>query len=202
MNEEDQHFKEVLSRLKDEFNLVSGSIADVSFNDFMLFNKGDNFKIIYAWKLEAFESVYLIEYKNSYRVNSVEAQLEYRINTSTSRYLGCFIKSNFVIPNLVIRPNTLADRLVRLFLQNGIKIKANPAFNKKYLLESEQPFKAVQALDIDFYNLITDTNTLNLQVKNNQCLIFDYKPLDYHNCRVMIQLAQTILKRNMAINSA
>jgi hypothetical protein len=199
---DEMQVKGLLNKLKKDFALTAESTKGINLGHFPSFNKGDNFKIIYAWKFpHPLQSIYLVKYRNSYNINIVAPQLgAHSPHTKTFNCLGLYTRLDHTIPDFTIRPNTLADKFVNLFLRHSIKVKEFQEFNHKYLLESPNSSTIEQVIGGDFFNLMFDTNDLNVEVRDNRCWIFCLKPLDYHYCRVAIQLSEEIVKRSIINN--
>jgi hypothetical protein len=202
MTEDEKQIKKVLNRLKTDFSLTAEPTKGLNFDHFSSLNKGDNFSIIYAWKFSLpLQSIYLIEYQNSYRLNISAPELgPHSPHTKTFKCFCLYIKPDHTISDFIIRPNTLADKFVNLFLHRSIKVKELPAFNHKYILESPDSGTIEQVIGVNFFKLMSDTNDLNVEVKDNSCLIFCLNPLDYYSCSIMIQLSEEIVKRSVINN--
>lgn len=177
--------KEILAELKKDFPLMKESLKEVNLSHFSSFREGGNFKITYAWRLaNCSQQVSFVKYRNAGK----------SIKADPNRYAGICIHLAHPLPEFKITANTENDKFLNLYLPNSVKVKTVPAFNHKYILESTDPGTIEQIIGIDFINKIMTVQDLNVEVKDNKCLIYGVHPFNYDSCKVMFQLAEDIVK--------
>lgn len=187
MAEEAKLEKEILAELKKDFPLTKESTKEVDLGQFSSFHHSDHFKITYAWRLaNSLQQVNFVKYRN---VGSRDK----------SRYAGVCINLNHLLPAFKITANTENDKFLNLYLPNSVKVKTVPAFNHKYILEAADAGTIEQLIGIEFFNKIMSVQDLNVEVKDNKCLIYGVFPFNYDSCKVMFQLAEDIVKMDQTI---
>lgn len=188
MAEDAKQEKEILAELKKDFPLTKESKKAIDLSQFSSFRRGDNFRITYAWRLtNAAQKVNFVKYRNSLATPDED-----------HRYAGVCIHLDHTMPPFTIRANTTGDKFLNLYFPDSVKVKTVPAFNHKYILESTLGSAIEQTIGADFFNLIMTGEDLNVEVNNDKCLIYGLKPFSYNDCKVMFQLAQEIIGRNIA----
>ncbi|WP_343672487.1 hypothetical protein [Chitinophaga sp.] len=186
MAEEAKLEKEILAELKKDFPLTKESTKEVNLGHFTSFRNGDHFKITYAWRLaNCVQQVNFVKYRNTGK-------------SDKSRYAGVCINLAHPLPEFKITANTENDKFLNLYLPNSVKVKTVPAFNHKYILEATDAGTIEQTIGIEFFNKIMHVQDLNVEVKDNKCLIYGVYPFNYDSCKVMFQLAEDIVKKDQA----
>jgi hypothetical protein len=183
----------VLKKLKTEYELIPDRNIGIDFSMFSLFEKGDNFKINYKWKVDTDkEPIFIISYNNSYRLNIVKSGLEPKIHSNDFRYFSfyCFLGIN--IPDLIIKPSTLADKVSNLFLNFDIKLNNRTKFNRKYILESTSNKLIDRILNEKITNLFEHSSDLIMEINCGHCLIWNLKPCNYENSKLMILILKEL----------
>ncbi|MBW8683585.1 hypothetical protein [Chitinophaga rhizophila] len=203
MAEDAKQEKEILAELKKDFPLTKESIKEVDFKHFPSFHRSNNFRITYAWRFTDFSPrAYFAKYRNSYKVNTAAQQTDQHElpATATHKFAGIYIKFDYVMPDFIIRANTQGDKFLNLYFPNVVKVKSIPAFNHKYILESLDAATIEQVIGQDIFAMLMNEQDLNIEVKDNKCLIFGLTPFSYEYCKTLILLAQELIKRNLESN--
>jgi hypothetical protein len=177
--------KEILAELKKDFPLTKESTKEINLGQFSSFRQGGNFKITYAWRLaNCPQQVSFVKYRNARKTTTPDP----------SRYAGVCIDLAHPLPEFKITANTENDKFLNLYLPNSVKVKTVPAFNHKYILEATDGGMIEQKIGIEFFNKIMSVQDLNVEVKDNKCLIYGVYPFNYDSCKVMFQLAEDLIK--------
>jgi hypothetical protein len=144
------------------------------FNDFTTIARGEAFKINNKWKISGLcMPTYLVSYTNSYQMGSGKSYaLEYHRHYITSTYLSCCVFLEANVPDTIIQPHFLAERLVDLLLHHNIKLDGKSLFNAKYLLQSVDKDKLLPFLSNGLIDTIEKYDNLHMEIRNNQCLIY------------------------------
>src|SRR5215831_9931550 len=129
MTEEDKNFKSLISALKTKYPLIPASVRVLQLDRFSILEKGDAFRINYCWEVES--NVHLFSLINSYRLNIVDPATSWpRFNTF--KYLYCYLALTIDLPDTIIRPNTVGEKLANLLTHVHTRFPDNPKFNNKY----------------------------------------------------------------------
>lgn len=167
-----------------------------NFDYFTTINKGDFFTIRKCWQIDDSEDAYLVSFDNSYRVGAVKADLDYRPESNSSTYLGSFVQFNINIPDTIIQPFTLAERLMNLLFHENIHIDTHPAFSKKYLLHSTDKILIVQILTDELISEIESYDDLHIEIRNNTCVIYFLSPVKESDGPTLVRIAKKMTELN------
>ncbi len=196
---EESESKKALTGIRKNWNLIPTKKDKIEFNNFGLLRKGDAFRIVSVWQCpEISLNTYLVKYSNSYRLNIVKGEKEYKPKLNASTYFGCYILFDHNFPDFIIRPNTFADRLVNIFFRDQIKIKSTHGFNNKYIVESNKKDSIEKTLGKELFDLVLSAKKISIETCQNKCFIFSPEPAwvnnDYDN---MLQIAKLLSQRDL-----
>lgn len=164
------------------------------FNRFSTLPKGDSFKLKNCWKFPGIsEQVYIVSYSNSYRLASVKAEIEYSPYNVTSDYLAAYIIFNNDVPDTIIQPITFAEMVMNILFHQNIKIPNHSAFNKKYLLQSFDKERIVEILTIGAIEILEIQEDLNLEIRNNECLIHFLRPIQEDDGLTLVNIVKKLI---------
>ncbi len=150
--------RQILNFLKKNFamEVAKGIRFDLSL--FSIIEKGEFLKNIYTWKLTEFDiDSYLLSIRNSYKIEIMGTGGESMKTTDIeNKHNAVIIVTDFSLPELIIRPAYLREKIANLFLNFDLKLSERNDFNKKYILESSSTLLELEK--ILSHNL---TNELN-----------------------------------------
>jgi hypothetical protein len=195
MAEDAKQEKEILAELKKDFPLTKESIKEVDLSQFSSLHRSEHFRVTYAWKFTGFlQRVYFVKYRNSHKTTPADQTLP---ADTTLKFAGIYVKFDQPMPDFIIRANTQGDKFLNLYFPNSVKVKTVPAFNHKYILESEESGTIEQVIGVDLFNTMLNAEDVNVEVKDNKCFIYGLQPFGYEYARLLINIAGDIIKRNI-----
>ena len=186
-------YKNSISKfLKSKDFKISNEIPDL--NIFTIISKGDAYKIRSCWKINnSSNSTYVIYYYNSYRLNVVSADLEYRPKLVTSEYLCCYVSLTVSIVDTIIHPLNFADKILNLIFHENIKINHNDKFNTKYVLRSVDKDAILNILTKSFIDSMVLYDDLYIEIKDNKALIYYLRLIQEDDCLTLTKIAEELL---------
>ncbi|SFO53094.1 hypothetical protein SAMN05428949_5601 [Chitinophaga sp. YR627] len=199
MAEDAKQEKEILAELKKDFPLTKESIKEIDLSQFSSLHRGEHFRVTYAWKFTGFlQRVYFVKYRNSHKTTTTPMLADQAFPAdATMKYAGIYIKFDQPMPDFIIRANTQGDKFLNLYFPNSVKVKTVPAFNHKYILESEESGTIEQVIGVDLFNTMLIAGDVNVEVKDNKCFIYGLQPFGYDYARLLISIATDVIKRNI-----
>jgi hypothetical protein len=182
--------KIAIAKLKEKRDLTIVSYKP-DFEVFTTIYKGDAFKIKTSWKVnELKKSTYILSYNNSYHLDTVTGNLEYRPHYVTSSYLCCYVDLNASIPDTIVHPLSLTDKIVNILFHQNIKLKNKPLFNKKYLLQSVDKEKIIEILTDKLIDTLASFDDIFIEIRNNKCLIHYLRPVLENDGIILTEIAE------------
>jgi hypothetical protein len=91
-------------------------------------------------------------------------------DNGTSRQIWGYAKTKEDYGNLVIRPITRLDKLIRRFISSGVKLKVNKEFDDKYCVASNHS-KTINYLNKEFIDFAAKSNNLLVYMRKGKLLI-------------------------------
>lgn len=190
MKGDDDIFKSLIDRIKKDYPLTPANTDILQPDTFSLLEKGDGFRIGYCWEIQA--NCYLFSFYNSYRLHQIDPALQ-KPSYRSFKYLCCFLTLNSDLPDTLIRPNTMAEKLVNLFTHSQHKIAPNSKFDSKYLVESTNPDVLISRLSKEILSQMEHFNELHVEIRGRQCLLFHLRPANYEDTVQLIEIAKRLL---------
>lgn len=202
MTDEQAALKKKIAELKEHWKLIPDRGHQFDTGHFTLLNVGDWFSVSYKWQCpEISADTLIIAYNNSYRVNVVKAEREYSPELKVSRYLCCYTVFEHDFPDFIIRPNSLANWLTRMFFNDQLRVETASRFNRKYILESNDKNNIVNRLGETLFTLVSDTHKVYIEVRDNHCLIFFLEPAWVNTSYLkMLEIAKELTLCNAIIS--
>jgi hypothetical protein len=168
-----------------------------NFDNFSTFLKGDYFRFYRCWKLAGIKDQgYIVSYLNSYRLRVIKGDLDYKPSTVESNYIAAYAVLSMDVPDVILQPLTLAERLMNLLFHENIQIEGHPVFNKKYLLQSTDKMRVGKILTSDFIKIFELHDDLHLEIRNNRCLIRFERPIQEDDGVTLIGVLQQLFNIN------
>jgi len=183
--------KRAIAKLKENKNIILVHERP-NLKPFSIINKGDLFKTRSCWEIDN-SSIYVVSFNNSYRINVVKAELEYRPHYVSFICLCCYCNLNRNIPDTIIRPNTLVDKFFNLFFHQNIKLKHHPEFNIKYHLMSENKDEIVKLISNELINSLLLYDDIYVEINNKKCLIYSPQPIGENNGLMLVEIAESLM---------
>ena len=143
-------------------------------SQYSIIEKGEFLKNIYTWKLTEFDlETYFLSIRNSYKIEIGGTAGKSMITIDEeSQHNALLIKTNFQIPQLIIRPAYLREKIANIFLNFDIKLNDRKEFNKKYILESSTDNKELEKLlTQNLTNEFIKHNGFSIEFKSNTILL-------------------------------
>ena len=171
---EEKTKKQIIYFLKKKFSMEVSKGVRFDLSKYSIIDKGEFLKNIYTWKLTEFDlETYFLSIRNSYKIEIGGTTGESMITTDKeSQHNALLIKTDFQIPQLIIRPAYLREKIANIFLNFDIKLNNRKEFNKKYILESSTDNKELEKL---LTKNLTDElirhNGFSLEFKDNSILL-------------------------------
>jgi hypothetical protein len=190
MKDEEDIFKSLIAKIKADYPLIPAALDVLQLNGFSILEKGDGYKIGYCWELES--NFYLFSLYNSYRLRSIDPtakQPRYR----SFKYLYCFLTLSTDLPDTIIRPNTLGEKLANLLTHSHTRIPHNSKFNNRYLLESTAPDVFISKMTDELLLHIEDFEGLYLEIRDKKCLLLHLRPANYDDTVRLIEISKGLL---------
>jgi hypothetical protein len=188
MDDENRNRASILSAVRKHYNILPINNLRFDLSEFIIIKKGKYFHYLYTWKfLDSFNKMYLCSFRNSYETEGMNAYYFFEIDHVSGRYLGLLLESKVELPDLIIRPSTISDRVSNLFLGFDIKLDNRRKFNTNYILESNatkeecsnfliETLTSLIEKEINFYLEIKDAKIFlkfeqEMQLQNTMSLI-------------------------------
>ena len=123
MLEEQKSFNQLLKELRIKYGTEKIGPLDKELMNFSILNKGDLFKVHGAWKIIGFQKeTYLVSYRYTYKSDiDGTGGMSYIQENFTDRNITIIIKTKTEIPNLILRPKKLLDRIGNFFLRFDVQ---------------------------------------------------------------------------------
>ncbi|HVZ97077.1 MAG TPA: hypothetical protein VG847_09400, partial [Chitinophagaceae bacterium] len=110
--------------------------------------------------------------RNSYAVDVMNNYTFFETNHISGRYLVILIESKIELPDLIIRPSTMADKVSNLLLHFDIKLDNRPKFNAEYILESGATKPVCESLlTPELTSVIEKQKDFCLEIRESRILI-------------------------------
>ena len=157
--------------------------------------KGKFLKNIYTWKLTEFDSdVYLLSIRNSYKTEIMGTGGESMIEIDTeSKHNGVILKTESNLPELIIRPAYLKEKIANLFLKFDKKLNNRKEFNKKYILESSiSQTELEKMITRNLTDELVKLNEFSLEFKDNSIFLKFEKEFNEEDSINLIKLGKII----------
>uniref|UniRef100_UPI004048EE40 hypothetical protein n=2 Tax=Flavobacterium sp. TaxID=239 RepID=UPI004048EE40 len=166
--------KQIINYLKKKFPMEVSKGVRFDLQQYSIIEKGKFLENIYTWKLTEFDfETYFLSIRNSYKIEICGTTSQSWITTDQESFHNALvIKTDFQIPELIIRPAYLREKIANLFLNFDIKLMNRKVFNEKYILESSSDIKVLeQLLNQTVTNELIKHMQFSLQFKNKNILL-------------------------------
>ncbi len=193
--EEDKAKKEIINFLKKKYSMEAERSARFDLSEYSIIEKGALLKNIYNWKLIDFEFLtYFLSIRNSYKIEVMGTAGESMVTTDKeSQHNALLIISDFKIPELIIRPAYLREKIANVFLNFDIKLNNRKEFNKKYILESSSDYKTLDTmLTKKLTNELIKLKEFSLEFKNNTILLKFEKEFNKKDSLELIEIGKIV----------
>jgi len=177
-----------------EWHSITLTKRTFNFDRFTTINKGGYFSLRRCWRIDNSPNAYLVSFYNSYNNAAAKGSLDYHSRIST--YLGSFVQFDINVPDTIIQPFTLAERLMDLLFHENIHLNNHPVFNKKYILHSTDKTLIVQILTDELINEIGSYDGLNIEIRNNTCVIYFLSPVKESDGPILVSIAKKMTELN------
>ncbi len=157
--------------------------------------KGKFLKNIYTWKLTEFDfDIYLLSIRNSYKTEIMGTGGESMVEIDTeSKHNGLILKTESNLPELIIRPAYLKEKIANLILRFDKKLDDRKEFNKKYILESSlSQTKLENIITRNLTDELIKVNGFSLEFKDNTIFLKFEKEFNEEDSIKLIKLGKTI----------
>jgi hypothetical protein len=188
MTEEEKLFKSLIDRIKADYSLTPVSRDVLELDKFSILERGDNYKISYCWEISP--GLHLFSLNNSYRRTSVDPALGWP-RTRWFKYLYCFLTLNTGLPDTMIRPNNVGEKIVNLFTHNHTRLPQRGRW--EYLLESLSPDVLINKMTDEFLAEIQNFDELYVEIREGKCLLLHLRPANYEDTLKLIEVSKRLL---------
>ncbi|MGC1633778.1 MAG: hypothetical protein WA749_16835 [Gelidibacter sp.] len=193
--EEVEKSKKIFRILKKENNLELNRSLSFDLSEFSILRKGKFFKNINTWKMLEFgNETYLLSLKNSYEIEIVGTAGESAITTDVvNRHNAILMKMEFDLPDLIIRPAYVREKIANIFLNFDVKLTNRNSFNKKYMLESKaKPELLEKIITQNLTNKISEFKEFYLEIINSTILLKFENSINLQDSNQLIEIAKLI----------
>jgi hypothetical protein len=190
MKGEEEIFNSLIAKIKADYPLMPAARNVLQLNGFSILEKGDGYKISYCWELES--SLYLVSLYNSYRLHNIDPSAQ-KPRYRSFKYLYCFLTPSTDLPDTIIRPNTLGEKLANLLTHSHTRISRNGKFNSRYLLESTDPDALISKMTDELLLHIENFEELYLEIRDKKCLLLHLRPANYEDTVQLIEISKGLL---------
>lgn len=191
----DKTKKQIIYFLKKNFSMEATKSIRFDLKEYSIIKKGAFLKNIYTWRLTNFNfETYFLSIRNSYKVEVSGTSLESLVTMDVeSLQNAVIIKTDFDIPDLMIRPADLKEKIANLFLKFDIKLENRNSFNNKYILESlTNQLTLENILTKKLTNELIKYNEFSLEFKSNIILLKFEKEFNQQDSVALIRIAKLI----------
>jgi hypothetical protein len=190
MKGEEEIFKSLIAQIKADYPLTPAALGVLQLDEFSVLEKGDGFKISYCWELES--GLNLFSLYNSYRLHSINPA-DQKPRFRSFKYLYCFLTLSTDLPDTIIRPNTLAEKLANLVTHSHTRIPHYSKFNSRYLVESITPDLLISKLTDELLLYIENFEDLYLEIRDKKCLLLHLRPANYNDTVQLIEISKRVI---------
>ncbi|WP_417857655.1 hypothetical protein [Xanthomarina gelatinilytica] len=187
--------RKILNSLKKKFPMEVASGIRFDLSKYSIIPKGKFLKNIYTWELTEFEfDAYLLSIRNSYKTEIMGTGGESMIEIDTeSKHNGLILKTESNLPELIIRPAYLKEKIANLFLKFDKKLNGRKEFNKKYILESSlNQFELEKIITKRITDELIKVSEFSLEFKNNSIFLKFEKEFNEEDSINLIKLGKII----------
>ncbi|WP_452231343.1 hypothetical protein [Lacinutrix sp. MEBiC02595] len=187
--------RKILYLLKKKFPMEVAKGIRFDLSKYSIIPKGKFLKNIYTWKLTEFDfDIYLLSIRNSYKTEIMGTGGESMIEIDTeSKHNGLILKTESNLPELIIRPAYLKEKIANLILRFDKKLDDRKEFNKKYILESSlSQTKLENIITRNLTDELIKVNGFSLEFKDNTIFLKFEKEFNEEDSIKLIKLGKTI----------
>jgi len=173
-SEIEKNNRKILYLLKKKFPMEVAKGIRFDLSKYSIIPKGKFLKNIYTWKLTEFDSdAYLLSIRNSYKTEIMGTGGESMIEIDTeSKHNGVILKTESNLPELIIRPAYLKEKIANIFLKFDKKLNDRKEFNKKYILESSiSQIELEKMITRNLTDELVKVNEFSLEFKDNSIFL-------------------------------
>ncbi|WP_055446234.1 MULTISPECIES: hypothetical protein [Lacinutrix] len=187
--------RKILYLLKKKFPMEVAKGIRFDLSKYSIIPKGKFLKNIYTWKLTEFDfDIYLLSIRNSYKTEIMGTGGESMVEIDTeSKHNGLILKTESNLPELIIRPAYLKEKIANLILRFDKKLDDRKEFNKKYILESSlSQTKLENIITRNLTDELIKVNGFSLEFKDNTIFLKFEKEFNEEDSIKLIKLGKTI----------
>ena len=181
-------FNETYSALKARFRIELTGHIDFHLENFELFKHYDDVIVRDSYVIKQGASdCYVLFLEVTYRVDGGRTGCHYRREYHTLAL--AYLKKDF--GRVMIRPETLADKLLELIHPIELDFAEDKAFSDTFYVLVNDHRKAVNAIDRNFRNVVMDVRTDNfvIEVINHTLIIANHKVITPESAIRMAEFA-------------
>jgi hypothetical protein len=190
MKGDEEIFKSLIDKIKGDYQLMPASRDVLQLNGFSVLEKGDGFKVSYCWELQS--GLYLFSLYNSYRLHNIDPAAQ-KPRFKSFKYLYCFLTLSTDLPDTIVRPNTLGEKIANLIIHSHTRIPHNSKFNSRYLVESTAADLLISKLTEELLLHIENFEELYLEIRDRKCLLLHLRPANYDDTVQLIEISKRLL---------
>ncbi|WCO03560.1 hypothetical protein [Psychroserpens ponticola] len=187
--------RKILYFLKKKFPMEVAKGIRFDLSKYSIIPKGKFLKNIYTWKLTEFDfDAYLLSIRNSYKTEIMGTAGESMVEIDTeSKHNGLILKTESNLPELIIRPAYLNEKIANLFLKFDKKLNDRKEFNKKYILESSlSQTELEEIITRNITDELVKVNEFSLEFKDNSIFLKFEKEFNEQDSVNLINLGKII----------
>ena len=109
------------------------------------------------------------------------------------KYLYCFLTLSTDLPDTIVRPNTLGEKIANLIIHSHTRIPHNSKFNSRYLVESTAADLLISKLTEELLLHIENFEELYLEIRDRKCLLLHLRPANYDDTVQLIEISKRLL---------
>ena len=194
-SESEKSNRKILYLLKKKFPMEVAKGIRFDLNQYSIIPKGEFLKNIYTWKLTEFDfDAYLLSIRNSYKTEIMGTAGESMVEIDTeSKHNGVILKTESKLPEIIIRPAYLKEKIANLFLKFDKKLNDRKEFNKKYILESSlNQTELEKIITRNLTDELVKVNEFSLEFKDNSIFLKFEKEFNEEDSVNLIKLGKII----------
>jgi hypothetical protein len=135
--------------------------------DFELLKGSDNIDLLNVYKLKSSaQNVYLINTNAFYSWFGTKGGKHTRNDFCL---IGYFETKN-LLEHILIRPETIGDKVADFFTKAEIDFDSNPKFSRKYYMLSDNKELTKKNISSSFLSVIEDQDDLHVEINNNKAI--------------------------------
>jgi hypothetical protein len=165
--------------------------------NFSLFSSKVDPKIYDSWTIKGSDNKFnlcLVEYRYIF---STAGPVGGYIHSDLSLYLYGHLPLKKSFGNTIIRPESIADKVLDLYLKLDIDNPDYPKFSRNFYVTSDNKDALIKNFPSEFYNLLETNEDVQIEFKNNSCLFRLSKSV---NSKDALRLSEIGLRLDKILN--